>query len=112
MTTHVVLSCYSLRYSDLLNGYCGGVVDACDWTALGEHMSAIGAREGRIVTCNSHDVRCYVRRYEDLAQAFCTDGDPTHCTWHDLLEHWHTNGEDECAATGLKPSLCLLRCRN
>ena len=85
-----------MRYPDLLQGYCGGKLDACNWASLRGHLQSAGAKEGRIITCYSSDLRCYIRRYPDLAQAFCTSSNTTDCNWHDLLLHWYGSGSAEC----------------
>ena len=83
-----------MRYPDLLAGYCAGALETCDWTILANHMKGVGLKEGRVVSCQSNDVRCYLKRYPDL-MSFCVNGNISLCHWHDLMSQWHGAGRIE-----------------
>ena len=42
-----VLVCYAMRYDDLLDGYCAGRIEDCDWDALRVHYETAGEEEHR-----------------------------------------------------------------
>ena len=46
------LRCYAARYPDLLAGFCGGDLDACEWGRLDDHWRLNGHPEGRVYGCD------------------------------------------------------------
>ena len=43
--------CYVRRYPDLLQGFCGGSLQGCDWFRIVEHWSRVGHTEARVFSC-------------------------------------------------------------
>lgn len=45
------LKCYVARYKDLLDGFCAGNSQTCNWASILEHWEVAGSREGRTFGC-------------------------------------------------------------